>query len=310
MKPIEAAQLGLLTLIWGSSYLLIKVAVGGMTPLTLVAGRIVCGALVLLAALLLLHLRLPTYPSIWLHLTVMAVLGNVIPFLALTWGEERVSSSLASILNATTPFFTLLFAASLFAAERWTCEKIAGIVVGFGGVALLTGSDLAHIASSSGQGVLAVLLSSVCYGFTYAYARRFVHGDPRVLAACQILVAAVILTPLALLFGHVGATALTPARFASWLILGVVGTGAAYILYYRLIAAIGATRSSYTTYLIPIVGVTWGWLLLSEPVGWNTLGGVAVILCGLVIAGGRIGLLARRVRRKRAQVSLIRDESE
>jgi len=287
VRTTHLVQLLLLAAIWGSSYALIKIAVAGISPLTLVAGRLVLGAALLLVTARMMGLRLPRDRTQLLHLTVMAVTGNILPFLLIAWAEERVTSSLASILNATTPFFTLLLAVSVLRTERLTLGKVMGIIVGFIGVAILTGADLTNLGSASGQGVLALLASSACYGLGFAYARRYVRGEPLAVSATQLSIAALLLAPVALLFGDVTATHLTPANAAAWITLGLIPTGVAYILYYRLIAGVGATRTSYTTYIIPIVGVTWGWLLLDEALGLDALLGVAVIFLGLAIASGR-----------------------
>ena len=177
MRATHLVQLLLLSAIWGSSYALIKIAVAGISPLTLVAGRLVLGAALLLVTARVLGLRLPRERTQLLHLSVMAVTGNILPFLLIAWAEERISSSLASILNATTPFFTLLLAVSVLRTERLTLGKVVGIVVGFTGVAILTGADLTNLGSASGQGVLALLASSACYGLGFAYARRYVRGE-------------------------------------------------------------------------------------------------------------------------------------
>ncbi len=287
MKPSHAAQLVLLGVIWGSSYLFIKVAVAGVPPVTLVAGRLVVGAAVLVLALRWRGLRLARGGRAWLHVAVQALVGIVFPFLLIAWGEERIDSSLASILNATTPFFTLLFAVAALRSERLGLGRVAGLALGFAGVAVLTGKGLADLGSGSAQGEIALLLSSVCYGLGFAYARRFLRGDPITLAASQSLVAAAVVVPLALVAGDPGATRLDAERLGAWLALGVLSSGVAYILYYRLIAAVGATTASFSTYLMPIVGLLWGWLLLGEPLGPRTLAGVALILIGLVVASLR-----------------------
>jgi drug/metabolite transporter (DMT)-like permease len=284
VKPIQLFRLGVLSLLWGSSYLFIKVAVAGVDPVTLVEGRLLIGAGVLLAIMRLQGRRLPRDSRTWLHILVMAFVGVIVPQVSIAWSEQHISSSLASILNATTPFFTLLFAAGIFHAEHFSRENVAGLVVGFGGMAVLTGSGLADLKSASTHGELAMLLSSAGYGFGYAYARRYLRGQAVVLAASEMLAAAALTVPILIAFGQPGATALTPIRLGAWLTLGVLSSGLAYILLFGLIEAIGATRSSFTTYLIPIVGVFWGWLLLGEGVGLRTLAGVLLILSGVSLA--------------------------
>ena len=207
------------------------------------------------------------------------------------------------MLNATTPFFALLFAVLAFRAERFSRAKLAGLLLGFGGVLVLSGTDLAALASSSAQGQLAILLSSACYGFGFAYARARLRGEPLALSAGQILVASALLAPPALLLTDLPALELTLPRLAAWIGLGCVSSGLAYILYYRLIAQVGAVNASLSTYLMPPVGVTLGWLILDEPVGWRTVAGVVGILAGLAVVQGKAPIPLRRPRQAPACVA-------
>lgn len=286
MKPAQLIQLLVLGLLWGSSYLFIKVAVDGVDPVTLVAGRLAIGSLFLYTMMRARGLRLSRDRTIWGHILMMSLIGIIMPQILIAWSEQHVTSSVASILNATTPFFTLIFAAGVFQTERFSSSKVIGLVVGFAGIAVLTGSGILRIASSSAQGEIALLMSSLGYGVAFAYARRFLKGEPLVLASGQMMLSALLLVPGMLIFGHPGEMQLTATRLISWLALGTLSSGVAYILYYNLIAEVGATSASFGTYLIPIVGVFWGWLLLSEPVGIRTLVGVAMILAGLAVATG------------------------
>ena len=284
MKPVQLLQLALLGLLWGSSYLFIKVAVKGIDPATLVEGRLVIGTAVLFCLLRLRRRRLPRDPRLWFHLLVMAVVGVVLPQLLIAWSEQHIASSLAAILNATTPFFTLCFAAGLFQTERFSAEKLGGLLIGFAGIAVLAGAGLADLAASSTRGELAMLLSSVGYGAGFAYARRYLRGDAAVLAGGEMLLAALVAVPVVLATGHPGAMDLTLVRLVAWLALGAFSSGFAYILYFGLIESAGATRASFGTYLIPPVGVFWGWLLLGEGVGTRTIAGVVLILGGVALA--------------------------
>jgi drug/metabolite transporter (DMT)-like permease len=297
MKPSHLVQLLVLGVLWGSSYLFIKVAVEGVDPATLVAGRLAIGSLFLVSMMRVSGLRLNFDRIAWFHITAMALVGVVVPQVLIAWSEQHVTSSVASILNSTTPFFTLLFAAGIFHTESFTRSKVAGLIVGFAGVGVLTGREIVDLASSSAQGQIALLLSSVGYGVAFAYARRYMKGEPLALASGQMLVSTLLMIPGMLLFGDVGATHLTLTRVAAWLALGALSSGVAYILYYQLIAAVGATTAAFGTYLIPVVGVFWGWLLLDEAVGPRTILGVALILAGLGIGTGirrRRGIPVRR----------------
>lgn len=286
MKPSQLLQLLVLGLLWGSSYLFIKVAVEGIDPITLVVGRLVIGSAFLYLMLRSRGLQLSRDRTTWLHILAMSLFGIIAPQLLIAWSEQYVSSGVASILNATTPFFTLIFATGVFHTERFSSPKAAGLLVGFAGIAVMTGSGIFKLASSSAQGEVALLLSAVGYGVAFAYARRFLKGQPLVLASGQMMLSAALLIPGMLVFGHPTQMDMTPMRLVAWLALGTFSSGVAYILYYKLIAEIGATSASFGTYLIPIVGVFWGWLLLGEAVGPRTIAGVAMILVGLAIATG------------------------
>lgn len=283
MQRQQIVQLLVLSLLWGSSYLFIKVAVAGVDPVTLVEGRLIVGAAVLLTIMRARGLRLPR-GRLWLHLAVMAAVGIMLPQLSIAWSEQHISSGLAAVLNATTPFFTLLFAAGLFRAEQLTAPKLAGLLVGFVGIGVLTGTGVTDVASSSTRGVLVMLLSSAGYGLGYAYARRYLRGQAVVLAAGEMLTAAILTIPLLILAGHPGGASLTPTRLGAWLALGALSSGVAYILLFALLAEVGATQASFTTYLLPIVGLLWGRLLLGEAVGPRTLAGVLLILAGVALA--------------------------
>jgi drug/metabolite transporter (DMT)-like permease len=284
VRPGSLLQLLLLGSLWGSSYLYIKVAVEGISPLMVVASRLFFGAVLLFVVIRIWRLVLPRDRMVWAHLVVMAVIGNVIPWTLIAWGGQHIDSGLAAVLNSTTPFFTILFVVIAFRAERLTVPRFTGIVLGFAGVAVLTGTDVTRITSASVQGQLAVLISSICYGLAFAYARRYLRGEAIVLAGCQILIAFLIISPFALALGDPLGSRITPAIAGSILALGLLTSGLAYILYYRLISDIGATMASYATYLIPLVGLFLGWLVLGERIGLQSALGVAFILTGLAIA--------------------------
>jgi drug/metabolite transporter (DMT)-like permease len=181
------------------------------------------------------------------------------------------------------------------------------VTLGFLGVAVLSGADLAAVGAASTQGQLAVLASSACYGLGFAYARRFLRGAPLALAAGQIALAALILLPPALATEDLAALRPGPVEILSLLALGVASSGLAYVLYYRLIAAAGAVIASLATYLMPPVGVTLGWLVLGEPVGWRLLVGIVLILLGMAVVQGRAGWSAWRGRTARASTQLADD---
>jgi drug/metabolite transporter (DMT)-like permease len=281
MRPSDAVRLLLLGAIWGSSFLLIKLGLEDFTPIQVVEGRIVVAALVLLALLFARGARLPA--GVWPSLALMAVVANIIPFMLITWGEEHISSSLAAILNSTTPLFTALLANIFLHTEKLTALRAIGILVGFAGVGVIVGGG--EQGSLGGQ--LAVVLASASYGVGFVYARRHLvgrAGTPLRLSAGQFLVAAVAFLPVAAVDTAATAPDFGAKATISVLALGAVGTGLAYLLYYRLIEDVGATSASFVTYLIPIFGAVLGWALLDERIGWNVVAGAVLVLVGIALA--------------------------
>jgi drug/metabolite transporter (DMT)-like permease len=294
IQPHHVGWLLALGALWGSSYLFIKVLVDAASPSAMIAVRFALGAGVLGAVLLLRGGRLPAWGPVWMHLLVMSVCGNVVPFLLIAWSQRHAASSLAAILNATIPFFTLLFAALVFRSDRINSAQMIGLVLGFGGVALLTGSTILDFGSASGLAELALVGSSLCYGFAFAYARRFVRGDPLANVTAQLTIGCLIMTPLALRSGWIRPEHLDALDVAAWITLGAAGTGLAYIIYYSLIREIGAPRASLVTYIIPIVGVVLGRLLLDERFGRWGVAGMALIVLGIAVSYGWHRRLRRR----------------
>ncbi|MCC6935718.1 MAG: DMT family transporter [Thermomicrobiales bacterium] len=275
-----------LGLIWGSSYLFIKVLVDAASPTVMIAVRLALGLLTLGVVMLVRGERLPAWGRPWGLLLVMAIVGNVIPFTLITWAEQHVTSALAAVLSATTPLFTLLVSALVFRQDRLSGTRLAGLAIGFVGVILLTGRSVLDIGSSDAIGTLALLGSSVCYGFSFAFARQYIRGNPVSNVTAQLMMALAIMTPFALLQGRVEPAELHTGNVAAWIVLGAVGTGIAYLFYYALIGEIGATPSSLVTYIIPPVGVILGWLVLNEGLGVNGLVGMVLIVAGVAVAYG------------------------
>jgi drug/metabolite transporter (DMT)-like permease len=291
MRRASAIRLALLACLWGASFLFIKVALRGLSPVQIVLGRLALGAAVLLIVVALRREPLPRSPIVWWHLAVAAVVANIVPYFLFGWGEQRTSSALAGVLNATTPLFTLVFALATRTEPRTTAVRLAGLLLGFVGALTV----LAPWQVGSGQGSLsgqaACLLAAACYGVAYIYMRRFLTGrgfPPLALAASQLTAATVLLALVAPVLARQPIT-LTEDVLGSIIALGALGTGIAYLLNYRLIADEGATTASTVTYLLPIVAVVLGILILGEPLTWNVFVGTALILAGVALAEGRLG---------------------
>lgn len=290
MSRGSLARLGVLALAWGASFLFIKLALEGLSPIQIVLGRISAGAVVLWSILLVRRQRLPRELDLWGHLCVLGVVANIVPFFLFGFGEQRITSGLAGVLNGSTPLFTLVFALGLLPEERLSLTRGLGLGLGFLGVLLVVGPWDTNPLTSSIPGQLACLGAATCYAAAFVYTRRFVSGRgyaPSSLAAGQLGAAAVLLWLASPLVAR-GEITLTPTVVGSVLTLGAVGTGLAYLLYYRLIADAGATSTSMVTYLIPVVAVTLGAVVLSEPVTWNLFAGAAVVIVGVAMAEGRL----------------------
>ncbi|WP_134668469.1 MULTISPECIES: DMT family transporter [unclassified Amycolatopsis] len=285
-----AARFVALAVVWGASFLFIKVGLEGLSPAQVALARVALGALTLGAFLVLRRRSLPRDPALWGHLAVVSLLFCVGPFLLYSWAEQYVASGLASIFNATTPLLTMLFAAAALPAERLTRPKTAGLLIGFAGVLTLVGVwrgiDLSHEVLAQ----LACLGATTCYGLAFVYLRKFVSSrnpDPVVVAFGQTGFATVIL------LAATPAIAAQPVHLnlavvLSMLALGVLGTGVAYTWNTAIATAWGAANASAVTYLTPVVGVLLGVLVLDEPVHWNEPVGALLVVLGILASHGRL----------------------
>jgi drug/metabolite transporter (DMT)-like permease len=281
-------RLALIALIWGWSFLFIKVGVEGMTPTAVAGARIALGALVMVVAVRAQGIVLPRDRTTWRHLLVMGVVFNVLPFTFLAWGEERITSALAAVLNATTPLFAALLTA-LMLAERLRRVQLVGILLGFGGVAVAAGVGGSDLAGSSVVGSLAVIAAAVCYGFGFAYARRHLRETPPLVAATgQLVAGSLVILPFSIVTSATEGIDLAPHRLLAVVLLGVLGTGYAHLLNYRSIAEVGPTRASVVTQLVPVVAVTVGVLFLDEPFHLRIVAGAALTLFGIALLHDRI----------------------
>lgn len=287
--PIDWVFFGLLGLFWGSSYLFIKIGVETLPTFMLIAGRLGIGSLLLAAVLLVARERLPRSPRIYGHLVVLALINIVIPFTLITWGEQSIDSALAAILNSTVPLFTIVFAALVFVDEAITVNRIVGLAVGFAGVVILTSRSLGG-SESSLLGELAMIGSSISYAVGNVYARKMVRGlRPMVPAFFQVFIAFLITASLALLTEAPLGVAIQPDAAFAVLWLGILGSGLAYLLFYRLLRDWGSTRTSLVAYLLPIVGIVLGYVVLGETVDARIVLGTALIIGGVALVNSRYG---------------------
>ena len=273
-----------LGLIWGSSFLWIKIAVQEMGPNTLVAYRVLFGLLFGIVVVLFQRAKWPSTFKEWLPLLVLGLTNIAIPFFLISWGEQVIDSGVASILDATVPLFTILVAHFLLHDDKMTVPKVLGLLMGFAGVVVLMSKD---IGASSGSllGQAAVIVASVFYAASSIIARKYTEDTPAIFRSVGPLVSATAVMWLAAFFVESPVKIPTlPLIWVALLWLGILGSGFAFILLYYLIHEIGPTRATMVTYLFPLSGVTLGVLFLHEQLTWQVATGAVLIILSLVVA--------------------------
>jgi drug/metabolite transporter (DMT)-like permease len=291
------AQFVLLAVIWGSSFLFIKVLGEHWSALWVAFARIALGAITLTLLVLLRRERLPADRTLWLHCVVAAVLFNAVPWTLFAFGEQHTTSVIAGLWNATTPLWTVLVSLIAFHEQRPTRALTASLGVGFLGVVILLGPWRA-IGGSQAIGHLACAAAALSYGIGFNYTRRNLAGRVEsgvVLSACQLICASAILAPFAVLAPLPGQLSLAAA--GSLLALGTLASGVAFALNYAIVRARGATVASTVTYLMPVVSTVLGAIVLGEAVHWNQPVGTAVLLAGIAASRGGVAAARRAVRR-------------
>ena len=282
-RPLDYLLLGLLSAIWGSSFLLIKLAVASIPPLSITAGRLGLGAVVLLTVARLGGGRLPQRLGAWRYIALFGLFGMVIPFALISWGETRIDSGLTAILMAIIPLVTVLLAHFLQHDERLSGGRLVGVVLGLGGVLVLVGPAALARLGADLAGQLAVCAASLTYAVAGNLGRRIPPMPADVAGSGALLCAAALTVPAALLVDHPWQLAPTTLSLTALVILGVLGTAGGYILFFRLLARCGAGFASSCNFLIPLVGVAWGALLLGERLSPNAFVALGLILVGLVM---------------------------
>ena len=276
--PVELTLLGA---IWGASFMFMRVAAADFGPFPLVAMRLAFGALVLTP--FLWRARAQFTGVLWLRIAGIAMMNATVPLTLFAWAAERAPAGIGAISNGMTVMFTALVA-FVFFGERIGARRLTGLIIGFVGITILASGRTAGV--SVAPAALAGTAASLCYGIGINLVRRYLTPyPPAAIAAAALTTGAVLLAPLAVWnWPH------HPLPSASWvsaLLLGVVCTGFAFVLYYRLVARIGAPRTSTVTYLIPLFGVIWAWLLLGEPLTMTMAIAGALILAGVALSQQR-----------------------
>jgi drug/metabolite transporter (DMT)-like permease len=293
-----------LGLIWGTSFLWIKIAVSEVTPFVLVGLRTLLGALGLLAVIFISRTMRLRWAEIRPWLGIFAVIGlfNVaLPFVLISWSEQFISSGIASILNSTTPLFTIILAPLFLSDDRFTRAKFTGLVVGFAGVLVLFLQELAVGWNANLLALGVMLLATFSYAGASVYARRKAQALPAAVQAFLQLSFATLFV-----WGYtipVQRSIHLPHLSITWLALvwlGLLGSCVAYILYFQLLQSIGPTRTTMVTYTMPLVGVLLGALFLHEQLSWQVVVGGLLILSGIAVVNSRGIPLLRRLGQRQA----------
>ena len=284
----EWLLLVLLSAIWGGSFFFNEVILRELQPFTLVWGRTGFAAITLIIIVYASGHRLPMNLGTWGAFAVMGFLNNFVPFSLIVWGQQHIDSGLASILNATTPLFSVVLAHFLTSDERMTPGRVLGILLGIGGIVVLMGVDALREFGVQSAAQIAILGASCSYALSAIYGRRFQKLSPLVTAAGMLICSALLITPVALFVDQ--PLGLRP-QFVTWsalLGLAVLCTAVAYLLYFRILAAAGATNLVLVTFLVPVSAILLGVLVLGERLTLSTLVGMALIFGGLIAVDGRV----------------------
>ena len=277
-----------LGLVWGCSFIFIKLGLEFLTPFGVAFGRCALGAITLLIVVKLRKIDLPKDKSTWRKLWVVAMLLNVVPGILFAYAEVHVTSVLAGIINATTPLATLIVMLIAFREEKLKSEQVYGLLLGAIGVLVVLGI-WQGIGDNQLTGVIALLIAVTCYGISFPYSKRNIIPlglKPEAAATTQLVMAAITLLPF-YLYDGISQDYYRPATFFAMLALGILGSGFAYIWNFSIIAAAGSSIASSVTYLTPVVAVFVGWLFLGETIAWHEPIGALLVILGAAISQGR-----------------------
>jgi drug/metabolite transporter (DMT)-like permease len=275
---------------WGSSYLFIKIAVDDFGTFTLVALRLAIGAALLWVVIRAAHQELPRERRIYGHLVVMAVVNIVIPFALITWAERSVDSSIAAILTSAVPLFAIVIAPLFLPDEPIRVNGVFGLLIGFVGVVILTSRGLGSGTGSDITGEIALLGAALSYAVGAVYSRRNMRGvRPMIPAVFQVTFAMLIAGTIALVTEHPWDVRPGIESIFAIIWLGILGSGVAYLVNFRLLASWGATRTTLVAYVIPVVGIVLGYLVLAEPVDGRLILGTLFVVAGVALVNSPYG---------------------
>ena len=283
-----------LGVVWGCSFIFIKLGLEFLTPFGVAFVRCALGAITLLIVVKIKKIKLPSDKSTWRKLWILAMLLNVIPGILFAYAEVHVTSVLAGIINATTPLATLIVMLIAFREERLKVEQIIGLIIGAIGVMVVLGI-WQGVGENQLTGVIALLIAVTCYGISFPYTVRNIIPlglKPEAAATTQLVMAAITLLPF-YLFDGISQDYYRPATLFAMLALGILGSGVAYIWNFSIIAAAGSSIASSVTYLTPVVAIIVGWVFLGEALSWYEPVGALLVIIGAATSQGRFNRKAQ-----------------
>ncbi|MBJ7286334.1 MAG: DMT family transporter [Candidatus Nanopelagicus sp.] len=283
-----------LGVVWGCSFIFIKLGLEFLTPFGVAFIRCALGAITLLIVVKIKKIKLPSDKSTWRKLWILAMLLNVIPGILFAYAEVYVTSVLAGIINATTPLATLIVMLIAFREERLKVEQIIGLIIGAIGVMVVLGI-WQGVGENQLTGVIALLIAVTCYGISFPYTVRNIIPlglKPEAAATTQLVMAAITLLPF-YLYDGISQDNYRPASLLAMLALGILGSGVAYIWNFSIIAAAGSSIASSVTYLTPVVAIIVGWVFLGEALSWFEPVGALLVIIGAATSQGRFNRKAQ-----------------
>jgi drug/metabolite transporter (DMT)-like permease len=278
---VELPLLLTLSTLWGSSFTFLKVGVETLPPLTLIAGRTLIGAGLLLAVIYWRGLRFPHDAGTWMRFAGQACLNSVFPFTMLAWAELTVDASLATILNSTSPIFTFLLTALVFRHETVTVRKLIGVIAGITGIGLIVGVQALAGFGDALWAQLAIVVATLCYAGAAILGRQFRGLDPMLPAAGSLVCGAVMVVPACLVVDHPWTLAPSARSLAAMAALGVLSTAVALVIYFRLVATLGSVGATAQAYLRVPIGVAVGVIFLGESLSSTAWIGLICVIIGV-----------------------------
>lgn len=298
MNPLEWMLLLFLSILFGSSFFFIGVAVKELPTFTIVVVRVGLAAAILLVVMRVMGKKIPTGRRVWTAFFALALLNNVIPFTMIVWGQEQVASGVASILNASTPLFGVVVAHWLTTDEKMTLPRVMGVIIGFSGVIVMIGVDAFQSMGLELLAPIAIVMATLSYALASVFGRRFKHMGvtPISTAAGQVSASTVMLIPIALVIDQPWTLAMPGIETIGALIgLAALSTALAFVVYFRILSTAGANNVLLVTFLLPVTAILLGVVLLNEALLPRHAPGIILIGLGLGVLDGRLWRKIRQI---------------